>query len=66
MKEAALAHGALGCGISGSGPSLFAFASSREAAAEIAAAMENALKETGVPCTTLVSRVGGNGARIVS
>jgi homoserine kinase len=66
MKEAALAHGALGCGISGSGPSLFAIASSRPAAVEIAAAMESALKETRVPCTTLVSRVGGNGARIIS
>jgi len=66
MKAAALANGAIGCGISGSGPSLFTFASSRSAAETIAAAMENALKETGLSCTTLVSRVGGSGARIVS
>jgi len=66
MKEAALAHGALGCGISGSGPSLFAIAASRADAVAVAGAMEEALKETRLPCTTLVSRVGGSGAKVVA
>ena len=66
MKEAALAHGALGCGISGSGPSLFALASSRSAAEAIASAMGDVLRETGSPYATLVSRVGAGGARIIS
>jgi homoserine kinase len=66
MKEAALAHGALGCGISGSGPSLFAMASSRDEAGKIVSAMGNVLGEMGCLYATLVSRVGAAGARVIS
>ncbi len=66
MKEAALAHGALGCGISGSGPSLFALASSRDDAGKIVSAMGNALAVTGCGYATLVSCVGARGARVIS
>ena len=66
MKEAALAHGALGCGISGSGPALFAFASSREDAGKIASAMGDVLEEMGCLFATLVSRVGAKGAGVIS
>ena len=66
MKEAALAHGALGCGISGSGPSLFALASSSDEAGNIVTAMGKVLGEMGCQYATLVSRVGARGARIIS
>jgi homoserine kinase len=66
MKEAALAHGALGCGISGSGPSLFAFASSRDDAGIIVSAMGGVLEGMGCLYATLVSPVGAGGARIIS
>jgi homoserine kinase len=66
MKEAALAHGALGCGISGSGPSLFALASSPDEAGKIVIAMGNVLEEMGCLYATLVSRVGARGARVIS
>jgi homoserine kinase len=66
MKEAALAHGALGCGISGSGPSLFALASSPDEAEKIVTAMGKVLGEMGCLFATLVSRVGARGARVIS
>jgi homoserine kinase len=66
MKESALAHGALGCGISGSGPALFALASSREDAGSVASAMGNVLAGMGCLYTTLVSRVGAKGAGVIS
>ncbi|HMK37841.1 MAG TPA: homoserine kinase [Bacteroidota bacterium] len=66
MKEAALAQGALGCGISGSGPSLFAFSASRREAGLIASAMGSVLDAMACPYATLVSPVGAEGARIVS
>jgi homoserine kinase len=42
VKAAALASGALGCSIAGSGPSVFAFASDDETAKRIGAAMQSA------------------------
>lgn len=65
MKEAALALGALGCGISGSGPALFALASSRDDAARIARAMGKVLDEMGCSHDSLVSQVGAPGARVM-
>jgi homoserine kinase len=65
MKAAALAAGALGCSISGSGPSLFALSTSRESAAAIGEAMGRILPPLAQEFTLFVSRVGGPGARII-
>jgi len=46
VKAAALRAGALGCSISGSGPSLFAFTADDVAAARVAAAMREAFRES--------------------
>ena len=45
VKEAARDCGALGCSISGAGPSLFAFAGSETTAREIAKAMQEAFRD---------------------
>ena len=45
VKEAARRAGALGCSISGSGPSVFAFADSVSAAERVAAAMRDAFRD---------------------
>jgi homoserine kinase len=45
VKEAARGCGALGCSISGAGPSLFAFAGSETTAREIAKAMQEAFRD---------------------
>ena len=44
VKDAALAAGALGCSISGSGPSVFAFSGSDRGASRVAAAMRDAFR----------------------
>ena len=67
VKAAALAAGALGCSISGSGPSVFALASSLEVAKQAGAAMQRAFNsDSPVGADLWVSLVGRQGARIVS
>ncbi|MCB9650626.1 MAG: homoserine kinase [Deltaproteobacteria bacterium] len=57
--------GALGSGISGSGPSLFALCRSKESAGRVAAAMQAAFQELGHEAETLVSPAECPGARIL-
>lgn len=64
-KAAALAAGALGCSISGSGPSAFAFAADDAAGAAIAAAMERAYGAAGVRCATRVTSVDARGCHLL-
>jgi homoserine kinase len=66
IKEAALAAGALGCSISGSGPSLFALSTSEADARKIAAAMLGTCAECGMESESYVSSVNGQGAVILS
>ena len=67
VKTAALAAGALGCSLSGSGPSVFALADSLDAARQAGEAMQRAFNaESGIGADLWVSRVGRQGARIVS
>lgn len=67
VKAAALAAGALGCSLSGSGPSVFALASSVEVARQAGEAMRRAFNaQSGVGADLWVSLVGRRGARIVS
>lgn len=61
----AFTTGDLGCSISGSGPTAFAFAADDAAGAAIAAAMERAYTGAGVPCTTRVTEVSATGARLL-
>ncbi len=66
VKEAALTAGALGCSISGSGPSVFSIASSMSAARVISAAMVRAFRRSAnVSCDSFISRTNQNGARVV-
>ncbi len=64
-KRAALAAGALGCSLSGSGPTIFALCASRAAADDAAAAASAAIAEEGLAADRYVSRVGAPGARRV-
>lgn len=65
-KAAALAAGAFGCSISGSGPTAFAFAADQAAGERIARAMQAAYETAGVPCTTRVGEASHSGARILA
>ena len=64
VKQTALEAGALGCSLSGSGPSVFAFASSDDQAAGLAVCMAARFREVaGLQSDTYVGRVNTRGAR---
>ena len=64
-KAAALQAGALGCSISGSGPSVFALVQGREIGLAVGQAMEKAYQACGLTSNTRVVRVDEQGARLV-
>lgn len=64
-KAAALRSGALGCNLSGSGPSIFALCRGRDAAEITADAMVTALRNDGIESDRMVSNVGVEGARVM-
>ena len=64
-KTAALAAGALGSSISGSGPTAFALARGAASGARVAAAMRAAYESAGHRCDVRVGAVDRAGARIV-
>jgi homoserine kinase len=68
VKAAALEAGALGCSLSGSGPSIFALAADAAGAARAGAAMREAFARAGggVGADLWVSPVGTSGARLVT
>ena len=65
MKETALNNGAYGCSISGSGPSIFAFAKSKASANKIGEAMKLAVKKNGMEVTLYVSKINNVGPKIL-
>lgn len=65
VQEAARGAGALGCSLSGSGPSIFALSADAEQAERVAEAMSGALEALGIEGDRLVSPVGSPGARRV-
>ena len=67
IKQAAVDAGALGCSLSGSGPSLFALCRGADAARRVADAMTRAVKaHIGGEPQTYVSAIAPQGARVVS
>jgi homoserine kinase len=64
VKRAALDAGALGCSISGGGPSTFALTDSNETAAAVLEAMLGAYAWHGVAATGRIERVDEQGARV--
>jgi homoserine kinase len=67
VKAAALASGALGCSLSGSGPSIFALSASLEGAERVGEAMYRAFADSAkIGADLWVSRVGTRGARVVA
>lgn len=63
VTEAARRSGALGCSLSGSGPSMFALCAENDAR-NIASAMEHACRVQGIGCQSWVSPMTAPGARI--
>jgi len=65
VKEAALEFGALGAGISGSGPSIFALSKDKNIAEKIAFKMKSIYSSFDIESETYVSRINQFGPRII-
>lgn len=65
MRQIALDHGAISFGISGSGPSVFAFCPDRKKAEDINQSIKAHLASLGIDCNTYQSGINKNGPRIM-
>ena len=65
IKQAALENGALGSGISGSGPSIFALSKGKKTAGKIAKAMSAVYDAINLPYEIHVSKVNSEGVKIL-
>ncbi|WP_298419637.1 homoserine kinase [uncultured Kordia sp.] len=65
VKESAIACGALGAGISGSGPSIFALSKGKEMAEKVAKTMTETYKTLNIDYDVHVSKINSKGCRII-
>jgi len=65
VKFAALVAGALGCAISGSGPSIFALSKGKETAINVEKAMQSIYSKTDIEFNTFVSQINTQGIKIL-
>lgn len=65
VKNAALQSGALGCSISGAGPSMFALSKSPDEAAKIGAAMKETFLLAGIQSTVHISGINQDGPKVL-
>ena len=65
LKQSALKNGALGAGISGSGPSIFALSRGLKNAQNVAEAMRETYQKTGIPFEIYVSKINKQGIKIL-
>ncbi len=65
VKSNALKAGALGCGISGSGPSIFALSKGIETAQKVAASMKSVYENVGIDFDIHVSKINQQGIKIL-
>lgn len=65
IKYAAINAGALGCSISGSGPSVFAFSKTKPAAKSVGEAMKKVLSELDIDSDVYISKINKRGPRVI-
>lgn len=65
VKQSSIKAGALGCGISGSGPSIFALSKGETKALEVAEAMKSVYNKVGIDYDIHVSKVNKQGIKII-
>jgi homoserine kinase len=66
IQVAAINGGAIGCSISGSGPSIFALAKSSAKAKKVAGEMKKVLNKSGIKSDIFISKINKTGPRILS
>jgi homoserine kinase len=65
VKSSVMKAGALGCGISGSGPSIFTFSQGEKNARNVQEQMKNIYKKLGVGFDIHVSKINKQGTQII-
>ena len=65
VKNAALQNGALGAGISGAGPSIFALCKGQEIAEKVANAMTQSYQNTAIPFDIHISKINPEGTKVI-
>ena len=65
VKSAALNSRALGCSISGSGPSIFALSQGIDTAEAVGESMKKVYNETEIEFSTYVSKINDKGVKII-
>jgi homoserine kinase len=65
VKKTALKHGALGCGISGSGPSIFSLCKGLESAKKVKDDIENLYSKTSIDFQIYLSKINTEGIKIM-
>ncbi|MDO6597994.1 homoserine kinase [Oceanihabitans sp. 2_MG-2023] len=65
VKEAAIKNGALGSGISGSGPSIFSLSKDIETAKKVEKAIQEVYTKTGIQFYTFTSKINAEGIKII-
>ena len=66
LKKAAIDSGALGCGISGSGPSVFALSKGNETALRVQEEMNNTFRKFNIEYELHLSKINSKGIHIIS
>ena len=66
LKKAAIDSGALGCGISGSGPSVFALSKGSETALRVQEEMNNTFRKFNIEYELYLSKINSKGIHIIS
>lgn len=65
VRQTAIENGALGCGISGSGPSIFSLCFGHENAQSVSKAIKNVYAETKIPFEIYLSKINTKGIKIL-
>ena len=65
VKEVSIEAGALGAGISGSGPSIFALSKGIETAQKVGEAMKNVYQKVGIDYDVHISKINNEGIKIM-
>lgn len=65
IKKQSVLAGALGCGISGSGPSIFALSEGLATAKSVEKSMRDVYSKSGIPFNTYVSKINSKGIKIL-
>jgi homoserine kinase len=65
VKNSAIQNGALGAGISGAGPSIFALCKGETSAQKIALAIQESFKNTGIAFDIHISKINDEGTKII-